>query len=130
MAKKNTPKSSPLAAITASELRRELAVREKRIQQLHNLKQKLAARMAELDRQLAAEGMASGDGIRPRNETTLVSALKTVLKDKPLTVTEAAEAVQRSGYVSSSPNFRIIVNAALINKKNFTRVDRGVYAAK
>jgi hypothetical protein len=131
MAKKNTPKSSPLAGITASELRRELAVRERRIQQLQTLKQKLAARMAEIDKEMAANGVASGGGgPRPRNEVTLLPALIAALKGKELSVGDAIAAVEKAGYISTSPSFRVIVNQRLSDPKHFKRVGRGVYTAK
>jgi hypothetical protein len=44
-------------------------------------------------------------------------------------VTEAAEAVQRAGYRTNSPNFRTRVNIALI-RGGFKRVGRGQYVAK
>jgi hypothetical protein len=131
MAKKNNPKSSPLAAINASELRRELAVREQRIQQLHTLKNKLAARMADIDKEMAANGIAGGGGgPRPRNEVSLLDALTTALKGKELSVGDAIAAVEKAGYISTSPSFRVIVNQRLSDPKHFKRVGRGVYTAK
>ena len=43
---------------------------------------------------------------------------------------EIAEAVVKSGYVTTSPNFKVMVNQQLIaNKKLFKRVGRGQYSA-
>ena len=68
---------------------------------------------------------------RPRNTGSLVEALKKLLTGKTMTVTEMADAVQKAGYKTSSPNFRTIVNQTLINnKKDFKRVARGQYTAK
>jgi hypothetical protein len=50
-----------------------------------------------------------------------------MLKGKKMTVVNAAEAVRRAGYQTTSPNFRVMVNATLLNKKLFKRVERGVY---
>ncbi|MDY7108645.1 MAG: hypothetical protein SYC29_08400 [Planctomycetota bacterium] len=70
-------------------------------------------------------------GSRPRNTGSLVEALKKLLTGKTMTVTEMADAVQKAGYKTSSPNFRTIVNQTLINnKKDFKRVARGQYTAK
>ncbi len=60
---------------------------------------------------------------------TLADALASVIKGKPLSVTEAAEAVQKVGYRTNSNNFRTQVNIAMI-KGPFKRVGRGQYAAK
>lgn len=45
-------------------------------------------------------------------------------------VTSIAEQVQKAGYQTSSPNFRTIVNQALISSGRFKRVARGQYTAK
>jgi hypothetical protein len=47
-----------------------------------------------------------------------------------MSVKELAEAVQRKGYRSTSPNFRLIVNAALLKGGTFKRVGRGQYTLK
>lgn len=70
---------------------------------------------------------------RPRNTSNLVDALHKTLRGKTMSVTEVAEAVQKHGYKTTSPNFRVIVNQALINRKNkgkFKKVARGQYTAK
>jgi hypothetical protein len=70
-------------------------------------------------------------GRRPRNTASLVESLQKLLTNKTMTVTEMADAVQKAGYKTSSPNFRTIVNQTLINnKKAFKRVARGQYTAK
>ena len=46
-------------------------------------------------------------------------------------VAEMAEAVQKAGYATKSPNFRTIVNAAVLReKKLFRRVGRGQYTVR
>ncbi|MFN7019759.1 MAG: hypothetical protein ACK4WH_00345 [Phycisphaerales bacterium] len=76
--------------------------------------------------------MAGGTGLRrrPKNDSNLVEALQKLLTGKTLSVTAAAEEVQKAGYMSTSPNFRTIVNQALINSKKFKRVGRGLYTSK
>ena len=70
-------------------------------------------------------------GRRPRNTANLVESLQKLLANKTMAVTEMADAVQKAGYKTSSPNFRTIVNQTLINnKKAFKRVARGQYTAK
>lgn len=70
-------------------------------------------------------------GPRARNTNSLAESLASVLKGKTMGVSEVAEAVQRAGYKTSSPNFRTIVNQALLsNRGKFKKVARGQYTAK
>jgi hypothetical protein len=69
-------------------------------------------------------------GGRGGNVMSLVEALQKTLSGRTMGVSEAADAVQKAGYRTKSPNFRTIVNQALIsNKKLFKRVGRGQYTA-
>lgn len=72
----------------------------------------------------------SRSGRRARNESNLVDSLKALLTGKTMSVTDATAKVQESGYKTTSPNFRTIVNQALLKAKNFRRVSRGQYTAK
>ena len=67
---------------------------------------------------------------RGRNTSNLADALAELLAKAQMTVTEAAEKVQEAGYVTTSPNFRTIVNQTFLKDKRFKRVSRGVYTAK
>lgn len=69
-------------------------------------------------------------GKRPHNESSLVEALQSVLRGKQMSIEDAMNAVTAAGYKTSAENFRVIVSQALINKKNFKRVARGIYTAK
>lgn len=109
----------------ASELRRRGAAAGK----LHRRRDRLIKQIAELDAEIVGLGGAVFEGKRPRNESNLADALAKLLKGNPLNVTDAAEKVQEAGYRTTSPNFRTIVNQALINDKRFKRVSRGVYRA-
>lgn len=72
-----------------------------------------------------------GSRKRHRNDTNLVGALQQVLNGKTLGVTEAANAVQKAGYKTTSPNFRTIVNQTLIKHPDvFSKQGRGLYTAK
>jgi hypothetical protein len=77
-------------------------------------------------------GRAQRDGAkRHGNAIRLVDALRRILRDRTLSVTEMAAAVQEAGYRTTSPNFRTIVNQALINHTDvFRRVSRGKYTAR
>jgi hypothetical protein len=52
-----------------------------------------------------------------------------VLKGKTMGVAEAADAVQKAGYKTSSPNFRTIVNQALLRSELIKKLGRGAYTA-
>lgn len=72
----------------------------------------------------------AGGRKRPRNAKSLEVALADVLKGKTMGVTEVAEAVQRAGYKTTSPNFRTIVNQTLIRSDLIKKLGRGAYTAK
>jgi hypothetical protein len=57
----------------------------------------------------------------------LLEALKRAMGGKTMSVTEAADAVLKAGYTTTSPSFRQIVNSTLIRSGAFTRVARGRY---
>lgn len=72
-----------------------------------------------------------GSRKRHQNSTNLVGALQKVLNGKTMGVTEAASAVQKAGYKTTSPNFRTIVNQTLIKHPDaFSKKGRGLYTAK
>lgn len=100
----------------------------------------LLAQVAELEREIRGCGVGPSGVLslrgqpagRPRGgrSSTLAQALAALLKGKTMSVTDAAKAVQQAGYKTGSPNFRTIVNAALLaNKGLFTRKGRGLYTA-
>ncbi|MCC6322637.1 MAG: hypothetical protein IT438_14505 [Phycisphaerales bacterium] len=134
MAKRASRGGGGLSGASIHELRRELAERQRRAGTLARRRAKLLESLAKLDAEIAGTGlaMASGDGIRrrPKNDANLVESLQKLLNGKTMSVTEASEEVQKAGYLSTSPNFRTIVNQALINSKKFKRVDRGQYTSK
>lgn len=135
-------KASPLASMTAQELERELRRRQRRasttVRRLTARRERLLAKVTELDAEIAKlggrvrGGGGGGPGSRPRakNDSNLADALLKLLAKAPLSVTDAAEAVQKAGYVTTSPSFRTIVNQTLIKDKRFKRVSRGQYQAK
>ncbi len=74
-------------------------------------------------------GGKTGTRRRPKNEANLPDALTSVLSGKTMSVSDAADAVQKAGYKTTSKHFRTMVNIALLNKKKFKRVERGLYTA-
>lgn len=131
---KRAPRRSNLSRISVEELNRELRRRHGQAGRLVSKRDKLAARLAALDDEIAGLGVTfHGGGVRrtrPRNELTLVDALAKVLDGKTMSVTDVAGAVQAAGYHTTSPSFRTIVNQALIASGKFKRVGRGQYTAK
>ena len=122
-----------LATVTSDDLQRELTRRRKAASQLELKRHRLLRKLAGLEAAIrdaggSVDGRASGRS-RPRNEKSLSEALADLLKGKSLSVTDAAEAVQKAGYRTNSKNFRIQVNVALI-KGPFKRIGRGTYTAK
>lgn len=132
---------SALASISNADLRREMARRSRSVGTLERKRATLQKKLDALDAQIADLGGAisgrrragrggGGGGVRPRNELSLVEALAKVLDGKTMGVTDAAEAVRKSGYKTNAANFRTMVNIALIKSGKFKRVERGQYTAK
>jgi len=123
---------SDLTDMSINALQSEIKRREKHARMLQKRREKLVQQLAEIDAEIAGIGGLGGGGRggrRPRNDSNLPEALVGVLTGKTMSVTEAAEAVQKAGYITTSPNFRTIVNQALIRDKRFKRVGRGLYTA-
>ena len=126
-----------LSGASVSELRRELMRRGKRVGGLEKRRKRLLDKISRINVQISelggATGMAAGSisgRRRPKNASNLVDALTKTLTGKVMSVTEVTEAVQKAGYSTTSPNFRTIVNQALIASGKFKRVERGHYTAK
>lgn len=127
-----------LADMSLDALQDEL---NRRLQDLRDERDSLKRELDRIDAQInaiAASG-ARGMGItatgrprkRPQNADNLVESLAKLLKRRTMSVTEMSGAVQKAGYLTTSPNFRTIVNQTLINHpKRFKRVSRGKYTAK
>ena len=67
---------------------------------------------------------------RFKNDRSLIEVLASVLKGKILSVSEAVSKAKTAGYKTTSPNFRVIVNQALIKSNLFKKVSHGKYTAK
>lgn len=126
--------SGALGAVSFEELQAEMARRSKLVGRLERKRARLHAELGEIDAQLSSFGALSASGgirRRPRNEMNLVDTLQKVLKNKTMSVTDAAQAARDAGYMTTAANFRTIVNQALIREtKTFKKVSRGQYTAK
>lgn len=125
-----------LAGMTVADLEVELGKRRKDIGKLESRYARMQKQLAELAEEILSLGGSVG-GMGPggrrrraRNKQTLVDALAVVLDGKTMSVTDVADAVQKAGYVTTSPSFRTIVNQTLINSGKFKRVGRGQYTVK
>lgn len=132
-------RSGSLESLSIADLQRELKRRERgsvrMVGKLERKRAKMLEALAEIDAQIAAMGgkaraSAAGGRRRPHNDDNLADALAKVLKGNTLSVTEAAAHVQKAGYVTTSPNFRTIVNQTLLKDNRFKRVGRGQYTTK
>lgn len=125
-------KPKELAGMPLAQLQAELRRRQGNVRKMERQRDRLLAKVHELDAQIVALG-GSGRGTgrkRPKNETNLAEALHKVLKGKTMGVTEVAGAVQEAGYQTTAENFRTIVNQCLIrHRKLFKKVERGQYTS-
>ena len=129
-----------LAKVPMSMLAAELHRRRRQLGPLTRELGAARARVEELQGQIAVLGGEEGGTPtygrrggrrRPRNKAGLAEALAGALRGKTMGVADAAEAALRSGYKSTAENFRVIVNAALIKRRDlFRKVRRGKYTAK
>ncbi len=124
--------------LSIADLERMLDERKSSLQKLGKQRADAQRKVDAIDRQilkmggsLAGGGSRRGSG-RARNEMSLVAAMESVLSGKEaMKVGEIVEAVQASGYQSSSANFRGIVNQTLIKeRKKFSSPSRGLYLLK
>lgn len=129
--------SRGLSGLSIQDLHREIRARQRRVVKLQRTRARLERRLDAVDAEIALSGggggRRGGTGMgartRARNKLNLVGALGEVLKGKTMSVTDVADAVRRAGYHTTSPNFRTMVNAALLKKKYFKRISRGQYTA-
>jgi septal ring factor EnvC (AmiA/AmiB activator) len=125
------PNSNGLSIV---QLEKMLEERRSKIGSLERKRSKFQRQLDTLDAQIASlGGSARARGSRPRNKTTLTDAIATVLKKSvgPMKVADIARNALNSGYSTSSSNFRVIVNQALIKDKRFTKAgERGTYQLK
>jgi len=125
--------------VCSSDLKRRERDANRKLRTLEKKREKVAGQLDEIDRLIAEEAASLGvtvrtangrRGRRPRNESNLADSLQKLLRNKTMSVTDAAQAVQEAGYKTTSPNFRTIVNQTLITDTRFKRTGRGMYTVK
>jgi hypothetical protein len=126
-------------ALTVTELERILRRRRAEITLLTQERNRLQQRLGIIDnkiRELAGNGtiaFSANRAGRARNAMSLIETLSQVMgkTGKPMTVSNILQGVLDSGYRSTSPNFRGIVNMTLVKeRKRFANASRGVYELK
>jgi hypothetical protein len=114
--------------LSTAQLQAEIRRRNGTLTSLQRKRERLTAKLTEVNAQIAAQGGVVGGVTRASNAISLVELMKKVLNGKTMGVGEVAEAVQAAGYMTTSPNFRVIVNQTFIkHRKVFKRVGRGQY---
>src|SRR5262249_30260556 len=135
------PRPRSLASLSLADLHRELSRRQKRHPALQRRRAALLKKLEAIDAELGDHAPRRGRppgrtsvgrprSPRAKNKSSLATALASALNGKTMSVAEAAEAVRKAGYKSNSPNFRLMVNVALLKKELFKRVGRGQYTAR
>ena len=134
MAKKaKVSASGGLTGLSVGELQAELSRRQRGVARLVSRRERLLVKVRALESEIMGLGGSPSGGLgrkRPKNDSNLMDALAKTLDGKTMSVTDAAEQVQREGYRTTSPSFRTIVNQTLINSGKFKRVSRGQYTLK
>lgn len=130
-------KKSSISGVSTEILQQELRRRHRQVAALQRKRQTLLKRLQKLDDQLDELGVAAeaarvvrggATRVRPKNKVSLVEALVAILKGKTMTVSNAADAVKKSGYKTNAANFRVMVNQAFIKHRNlFKKVSHGHY---
>ncbi|MGD0540717.1 MAG: hypothetical protein ABSB33_04270 [Tepidisphaeraceae bacterium] len=120
--------------LSIAQLEKMLERRRSRIGSLERKRSRILRQLDVLDARIAAlGGSARTRGARPRNKITLNEAIVAVLKKAggAMKVADIARNALDSGYSTSSSNFRVIVNQALIKDKRFAKAGaRGTYQLK
>ena len=120
--------------LSLAQLQQFMETRRNELNKLRRKRNEIQRELDALDRQIdridggMGGGRRGGSG-RVRNEMSLNETLEQVLRSsgKPMRVGDIVDAVEKTGYRSSSANFRGIVNQTLIKDKRFVASERGMY---
>ncbi|HWB20761.1 MAG TPA: hypothetical protein VG711_10700 [Phycisphaerales bacterium] len=145
-AKRTPGLRSKLTGFSFEDLERELSRRKAEATRLWERRRELLSELAEVEGELSRisvqfrgrrivgtrmrvqKDVRVARGGRPRNALNLVESLRKALTGKTMSVAELVREVKSTGYKTTSPNFRTIVNQALLaNRDVFKKVGRGVY---
>jgi len=131
------PDAPDLSGATLDALVAELGRRERQVAKLLREKERLRARLAEIDREVAALSPAPADSgpapvavtyRKPIADLTVAEALARVFEiGEEFSPSLAAERLLDAGFQSRASNFRQIVSQTLTRERRFKRLSRGVY---
>jgi hypothetical protein len=128
------PRHASVNLYSIPQLEKILKDRRSKIVLLERKRSKIAKQLQEIDSEIHSLG---GNGVAPgtrhRNKLSLIESIIEVLKksSSPIRVADITDKVRAIGYRSISPNFRGIVNQALIKEKQFVKgAVRGTYQLK
>ena len=130
------PRSAATGNMTITQLENLLNSRRKRLAELVRDRNKVQSRLDAIERQISSlQGRGLGGGataVRARNAMSLVATMEKLLRNagKPVAVGDIVAGVLKTGYRTTSPNFRGIVNQTLIKEKQFQNAGRGLYQVK
>jgi hypothetical protein len=126
-----------MSRFSIQELQSFLADRQADLKKLQKKRAEIQKQLDAIDAEIGSLGgsgsIRGGSRKRARNKVSLAETLRGVLegKSKPMGVGDIVDATLASGYRSTSPNFRSIVNQTLIKeKKAFASAGRGLYQLK
>jgi len=130
MARPSTGSNLSLAALQSI-----MEARRSDLNRLRKQRTEAQRKLDAIDKQISrieGGGSRGGGGGRARNAKSLNDSIDEVLRGngKPMKVGDIVDAVEATGYRSSSANFRGIVNQALIKDKRFIAAERGMYQIK
>jgi hypothetical protein len=127
---------------TIAELKKELVAKGKQLLTLRTQRRQIAAKLAVLDKQIAALEGTAAKPVRKRRKkakrvkktrkvraNSLTSWILNVLAKEPkgMRAKDIAAAVVKAGYKTKSKNFYSIVAATLAKAPSVKRAGRGVY---
>lgn len=127
------PRGRSINSFSLGELQKLIDNQKSSLSKLRQQRAKVAKELGKIDRQIASiEGKGLRGGGGAKNAMGLVKTMEMILgkSGKPMQVADIVNGVLATGYRSTSPQFRSIVNQALIKDKRFTSTERGKYTLK
>jgi hypothetical protein len=126
------PRGRSINSFSLGELQKLIGNQKSSLSKLRQQRARVSRELGKLDRQIVA---IEGRGLRgggAKNAMGLVKTMEIILgkSGKPMRVADILSGVLATGYRSTSPQFRSIVNQALIKDKRFTSTERGKYTLK
>ncbi|TWT61073.1 hypothetical protein [Rubinisphaera italica] len=113
--------------MSVAEIQRLLKAQQGKVNSLHKRREQLLEKLEKVEQEIASlSGGDSGGGVRFRNESSLEEVILEVLKKnkKGLGLSELTDAVEATGYQSSSANFKNVVYQNVYKSEQITRDEK------